>query len=222
MDIEKDSQQGEPMLAGLRVENLALMRGDRILFQGLDLELRAGEALALTGANGSGKTSLLRAVAGFLRPDQGQITALDTAGHPMEMVTLRSHHLHWLGHLEGLKPTRTARQELSFQTAYLGGNPDQMARAIERLSLTALLDLECRKLSAGQRRRLSLARLVAVPRSLWLLDEPLAPLDEHWRHQAGELVAEHLAGGGIVMAAVHDPLPHATRSLDLGGLACGR
>lgn len=207
------------MLAGLRVENLALSRGDHLLFQGLDLDLRAGEALCLTGANGSGKTSLLRAVAGFIRPDQGQITASDSAGQAMEMVTLRAHHLHWLGHLEGLKPTRTARQELAFQSVFLGGASDQMARAIEQLALKPLLDLECRKLSAGQRRRLSLARLVAVPRGLWLLDEPLSPLDEHWRRVAGELVAEHLARGGMVMAAVHDPLPYATRSLDLGGLA---
>lgn len=207
------------MLTGLRVENLALTRGDRVLFQGLDLELRAGEALSLTGANGSGKTSLLRAVAGFIRPDQGQITALDIQGLPLDLERLRSHHLHWLGHLEGLKSTRTARQELAFQTAFLGGHSDQMMRAVERLSLGALLDLECRKLSAGQRRRLSLARLVAVPRSLWLLDEPLAPLDEQWRGAAGDLIREHLAQGGMVMAAVHDPLPHATRALDVGGLA---
>lgn len=207
------------MLAGLRVENLAVSRGDQLLFQGLDVELRAGEALALTGANGSGKTSLLRAIAGFIRPDLGQITPLDSAGQSLELEVFRSRHLHWLGHLEGLKPTRTARQELSFQSDFLGGTADQMQRAIERLSLQGLLDLECRKLSAGQRRRLSLARLVAVPRSLWLLDEPLAPLDEAWRGAAGDLIRDHLSSGGMVMAAVHDPLPHATRALDLGGLA---
>jgi heme exporter protein A len=204
------------MLMGLRLENLSLTRGERVLFQGLDLELHAGEALALTGANGAGKTSLLRAVAGFIRPDQGQITPLDDRGSPVELEVFRARHLHWLGHLEGLKPTRTAGQELGFQCQYLGAGQAAMMRAVERLSLASLLDLECRKLSAGQRRRLSLARLVAVPRRLWLLDEPLAPLDEAWRISAGDLIADHLAGGGMVMAAVHDPLPHANRSLDLG------
>lgn len=207
------------MLMGLRLENLRLSRGDRVLFQGLNLELKPGEALALTGANGAGKTSLLRAVAGFIRPDQGQITALDELGSPLEPEVFRARHLHWLGHLEGLKPMRTARQELGFQCAFLGADQADMARAIERLSLNPLMDLECRKLSAGQRRRLSLARLVAAPRRLWLLDEPLAPLDEAWRHSAGELIAEHVGGGGMVMAAIHDPLPHANRSLDLGDLA---
>lgn len=209
------------MLTGLRLDNLTLTRGDRVLFQGLDLELRAGEALALTGANGAGKTSLLRAVAGFIRPDTGQISAHDASGQTVELEIFRARHLHWLGHLEGLKPTRTAAQELGFQTAYLGGDRAGLARAVERLSLAPLMDLDCRKLSAGQRRRLSLARLVAVPRTLWLLDEPLAPLDETWRARAGELIAEHLAGGGMVMAAVHDPLPHANRTLDLGRLPAG-
>ena len=88
-----------------------------------------------------------------------------------------------------------------------------------RLSLTPLLDLETRKLSAGQTRRLSLARLVAAPRALWLLDEPLAPLDERWRAVAAELMAAHLATGGMILAAVHDPLPVPARNLDLGGLA---
>lgn len=204
------------MLMGLRLENLALSRGDRVLFQDLNLELNSGEALALTGANGAGKTSLLRAVAGFIRPEQGQITPLDDQGSPLELEVFRAHHLHWLGHLEGLKSMRTARQELGFQCAFLGADRADMMRAVERLSLKPLMDLECRKLSAGQRRRLSLARLVAAPRRLWLLDEPLAPLDEAWRHSAGELIGEHLRDGGMVMAAVHDPLPYANRSLDLG------
>lgn len=209
------------MLTSLRLDNLTLTRGDRVLFQGLDLELRAGEALALTGANGAGKTSLLRAVAGFIRPDTGQISAHDASGQTVELEIFRARHLHWLGHLEGLKPTRTAAQELGFQSAYLGGDQAGLARAVERLSLAPLMDLDCRKLSAGQRRRLSLARLVAVPRTLWLLDEPLAPLDETWRASVGELIAEHLALGGMVMAAVHDPLPHANRTLDLGQLPAG-
>lgn len=214
------------MLKTVDIQSLSLSRGERVLFQGLSLRLSAGEAVALTGANGAGKTSLLRAVAGFIRPDAGTITfsggpnagpGLD--GEALEPEIARRDGVHLLGHLEGLKPTRTARQEFDFQTAWLGGNPAARDAAVARLSLTPLLDLETRKLSAGQKRRLSLARLIAAPSALWLLDEPLAPLDERWRAVAAELMAAHLAMGGMILAAVHDPLPVPARSLDLGGLS---
>lgn len=210
------------MLKTVDIQSLSLSRGERVLFRGLSLRLSAGEAVALTGANGAGKTSLLRAVAGFIRSDAGMITfsgGLDADGDALEPETARRDGVHLLGHLEGLKPTRTARQEFDFQTAWLGGNDAGREAAIARLSLSPLLDLETRKLSAGQKRRLSLARLVAAPRALWLLDEPLAPLDERWRAVAAELMAAHLAAGGMILAAVHDPLPVPAHNLDLGGLA---
>lgn len=207
------------MLKAVDIRALSLSRGERILFRGLSLRLSAGEAVALTGANGAGKTSLLRAVAGFIRPDAGTITFGGADGEPLDSETARRDGVHLLGHLEGLKPTRTARQEFDFQTAWLGGEPAAREAAIARLALTPLLDLETRKLSAGQKRRLSLARLIAAPRALWLLDEPLAPLDERWRAVAAELMAAHLAMGGMILAAVHDPLPVPARNLDLGGLA---
>ncbi|MGH7019287.1 MAG: heme ABC exporter ATP-binding protein CcmA [Brevundimonas sp.] len=206
------------MLKTVDIQSLSLSRGERVLFQGLSLRLSAGEAVALTGANGAGKTSLLRAVAGFIRPDAGAITFSGGDSDALDAETARREGVHLLGHLEGLKPTRTARQEFGFQTAWLGGNDTAREAAIARLSLTPLLDLETRKLSAGQKRRLSLARLVAAPRALWLLDEPLAPLDERWRAVAAELMAAHLAFGGMILAAVHDPLPVPARNLDLGGL----
>ena len=109
---------------------------------------------------------------------------------------------------------RTAREELAFQAAWCGGA--DIAPAVEALGLAPLLDLETRKLSAGQRRRLSLARLIAAPRGLWLLDEPLAPLDARWRGVATQLMREHLAGGGMMIAAVHDPLDLPCRLLDVG------
>ena len=214
------------MLKTVDIQSLSLSRGERLLFQGLSLRLSAGEAVALTGANGAGKTSLLRAVAGFIRPDAGAITfsggpnagpGLD--GEALEPETARREGVHLLGHLEGLKPMRTARQEFDFQTAWLGGDEAAREAAVARLALTPLLDLETRKLSAGQKRRLSLARLIAAPRALWLLDEPLAPLDERWRAAAAELMAAHLAAGGMILAAVHDPLPVPARGLDLGDLA---
>nr|WP_313040162.1 heme ABC exporter ATP-binding protein CcmA [Brevundimonas diminuta] len=204
------------MLTRLGIAGLSLSRGERRLFSDLSFALAAGEAAALTGANGAGKTSLLRAVAGFIRPDAGAVVFHDAEGE-MEAETARRAALHLLGHHEGLKPQRTARQELGFQVEWLGGSAAAMDAAVERLKLAPLLDLETRKLSAGQRRRLSLARLVAAPRALWLLDEPLAPLDEAWRGVAAELMAEHLAGGGMILAAVHDPLPVPARPLDLGG-----
>lgn len=208
------------MLTRLEIEALSLSRGERRLFDGLSFGLSAGEAAALTGANGAGKTSLLRAVAGFIRPDAGTIAFRGAEG-VMEAETARRSALHLLGHHEGLKPQRTARQELGFQVEWLGGSVETMDAAVARLKLSPLLDLETRKLSAGQRRRLSLARLVAAPRALWLLDEPLAPLDEVWRSVAAELMADHLAGGGMVLAAVHDPLPVAARSLDLAQISGG-
>jgi heme exporter protein A len=219
MDIEKGSQIGGAMLKTVDIEALSLSRGERLLFRGLSLRLSAGEAVALTGANGAGKTSLLRAVAGFIRPDAGAITFGGADGEALDSEVARRDGVHMLGHLEGLKPTRTARQEFDFQTAWLGGGEAAREAAVTRLSLAPLLDLETRKLSAGQKRRLSLARLIAAPRALWLLDEPLAPLDERWRAVVAELMAAHLAAGGMILAAVHDPLPVPARNLDLGGLA---
>lgn len=204
------------MINTLTATDLALTRGERILFRGLDLTLTAGEAVALTGANGAGKTSLLRAVAGFIRPEAGTVVFLDADGDAIDPPEARAHGLHLLGHLDGLKTARTARDELMFQSQWLGHSHKGIAEAIEVLGLAPLLDLEVRKLSAGQRRRLALARLVGSPRSLWLLDEPLSPLDARWRAVVGEMMARHLHGGGLILAAVHDPLPIPARALDLG------
>jgi heme exporter protein A len=204
------------MIAALRVSNLTLTRGERVLFRSLGFDLAAGRALALTGANGAGKTSLLRAVAGFIRPEAGEIVFRDSAGDPLDPVEARARGVHLLGHLDGLKGARSARDELRFQADWLGDGQARTEAAVERLGLAPLLDLEVRKLSAGQRRRLALARLVAAPRALWLLDEPLGPLDARWRAAAGAMMQAHLDGGGLIVAAVHDPLPIGARVLALG------
>ncbi len=196
----------------LNIDNLTLSRGERVLFRGLTLSAAAGEAVALTGANGAGKTSLLRAIAGFLRPDAGTIAF--TGGEAGEA---RRRGLHWLGHLDGLKGARRARDELAFQARWLGAETDGVAAAIDVLALAPLLELEVRQLSAGQRRRLAFARLVAAPRPLWLLDEPFAPLDARWRAALGVLMQAHLDKGGTILAAVHDPLPVAARAVEIGG-----
>lgn len=195
----------------LTVSALTVSRGERTLFRDLSFDLAAGEALALTGANGAGKTSLLRALAGFIRPDAGTIAFADT-----DAGEARTKHLHWLGHLDGLKTGRRAREELVFQARWSGADAVGIAAAVDVLALEPLLDLEVRKLSAGQRRRLAFARLIATPRPLWLLDEPFAPLDARWRAALGLLMQAHLDKGGAILAAVHDPLPVTARTLDIG------
>jgi len=192
------------------IQSLALSRGGRQLFSRLILRLSPGEAVALTGRNGAGKTSLLRAIAGLIAPDEGQI-----AFGGVEPAEARE-AMHLLGHLDGLKSSRTARDELSFWTGFAGGAGDAPEVAAARLDLLPLLDLEVRRLSAGQRRRLALARLLAAPRPLWLLDEPLSPLDAEWRGRFGKIMGEHLASGGMILAAVHDPLPLNARTVEIG------
>ena len=203
------------MITQLVLSNLAVSRGDRPLFDGLNLTVNAGEAVALVGANGAGKTSLLRVIAGMIRPDAGEVAFTDENG-PLAAEDARSRDLHLIGHQDGLKTGRTAWDELLFQVHWTGGTEASARAASKRLELGRLLDLEVRKLSAGQRRRLALARLIASPRSLWLLDEPLAPLDVERRAVAGVLMAEHLAGGGLIVAAVHDPLPVEARLFEVG------
>ncbi len=198
------------MISTLEISDLAVKRGERTLFTGLNLRLEAGQACALTGPNGSGKTSLLRAICGLIAPEFGQIGFGDA-----DPAQARAEGLHTLGHLDGLKVSRTAWEELRFWVDWMGGNQASARSAVERLEISALLDLEVRRLSAGQRRRLALARLLAAPRPLWLLDEPLSPLDSTWRQRFGDIMAEHLAGGGLILAAVHDPLPLASLSLEI-------
>lgn len=204
------------MIYAVHMQNLAIVRGERLLFQRLNLTVRAGEAVALTGANGSGKTSLLRAIAGLIQPHSGNIQFEGPQGD-LEPEDARSQGVHLLGHQDGFKATRTAWEELLFQVQWTGGTEASARTASAKLDLDRLARLEVRKLSAGQRQRLALARLVASPRSLWLLDEPMAPLDAARRAVFGDLMAEHVAGGGMIIAAVHDPLPIAARACDLSG-----
>jgi heme exporter protein A len=206
------------MIATLSIQELSIARGERVLFEALTFEAAAGEAIALTGANGAGKTSLLRAIAGLIRPRAGKVAFAGPDGK-LDAEEARGRGLHFLGHFDGLKPNRTAWEELSFQAVWAGGNEASIRAASEALELKPLLDLDVRKLSAGQRRRLAFARLLAAPRPLWLLDEPLAPLDTARRARVGELMADHVRQGGLIVAAVHDPLPIPTRGLEIGGRA---
>jgi heme exporter protein A len=196
------------------LEGLGVERGARRLFSGLNQTLQSGEVVALSGANGAGKTSLLRTIAGLIRPAEGKVRFEDDT-QEIEPETARTEGLHFLSHQDGLKTSRTAREELDFWSRWMGGSGD-LDQAVETFSLSPLMDLDVRKLSAGQRRRLALARLIAAPRTLWLLDEPMAPLDAAMRARFGKVMQAHAESGGIILAAVHDPLPLPTRSLDLG------
>lgn len=199
------------MITSLAVRNLAIRRGGRLLFEGLELSLAAGEAACLVGRNGAGKTSLLRALAGLVAPEAGAIEFGEA-----DPVEARAEHVHFVGHQDGLKSGRTAREELVFWARWMGGTDAAALEAAEVLDLGRLMDLEVRRLSAGQRRRLALSRLLASPRPLWLLDEPLSPLDAGWRARFGEIMADHLKTGGLIVAAVHDPLPIPARALEIG------
>jgi heme exporter protein A len=139
------------------------------------------------------------------------------AAGPLEADEARRAFTHLIGHQDGLKAHRTAREELSFAVAWSGGTGEAALAAADRMGVTRLLDLEARKLSAGQRRRLALARLVAAPRPLWVLDEPLAALDAAGRALLGEIMAEHLGRGGLILAATHEPLPVAACPCELAG-----
>ena len=194
----------------LEVEALTLQRGARTLLGGLSFAAAAGEAVAISGVNGAGKTSLLRAIAGFTRPASGQIRFLGADGE-LDADATRRETCHLIGHADGLAAGRTVREELIFAVRWTGGEAAAAIDGARRLGLERVLDLPVRHLSAGQRRRVVLVRLIAAPRRLWLLDEPLTPLDAGSRSLFGEIMNAHLAGGGVIVAAVHDPLPISAR-----------
>jgi heme exporter protein A len=194
----------------LAAEDLACARGERPVFSGLSFELTGGEALAVTGPNGAGKSTLLRCLAGLLPALEGRVT-LDGAGDAP-----RRESVHYLGHLDALKPVLTVRETLAFWRKLHGGAGD-LDEALEAVGLKELEDVPAGCLSAGQRRRVALARLLAAPRPVWLLDEPTSALDAAAQARLGELMAAHRAQGGLVVAATHAELPLADpRPLRLG------
>src|SRR5262245_3273823 len=198
------------------------VRGGRDVFSGLDFEVPAGEALAVTGRNGSGKTSLLRLIAGLLTPAGGSI-GLERG----EAELTLAEQAHYLGHRDALKPALSVLENLAFWRDFLGGEiaeagadlPRSLAQSLTSVGLDHATDLPAAFLSAGQRRRLSIARLVAVRRPIWLLDEPSTALDTAGQSLFSALMHSHLAAGGIIIAATHGPLGIEARELRIGGAA---
>lgn len=200
------------MISSLTAENLACARGDRKLFENLSFRVTAGQALAVEGANGAGKTSLLRLIAGFLTPAAGRLIVQDVGG-AIDDAEERGKRIGWLGHQDGLKPQLTVAEQLDFFVRLYQGASN--AAVLEQVGLARQADLPCRYLSAGQKRRLALARLLVSGRPIWLLDEPFAALDTAGQVLVAQLMARHCGAGGIIIAATHEPLGLSNESLRL-------
>lgn len=216
----------------LSVTDLTVERGGRAVVSGLSFSVQSGEALLVTGPNGAGKTTLLRAIAGFIAPMAGSVT-LDGADGDRPLVE----HCHIVGHLNGIKPGLTVAENLDFAADYLkaGGASSMPAdrpascvadralrrtrvdAALDRLALSRLADIPAGYLSAGQKRRVCLARLLVADRPVWLLDEPTVSLDRASTGLVAGLIDQHVAGGGIAVIVTHVPLGlSAARELELG------
>ena len=184
----------------LSASDLGCRRGGRTVFAGISFAVGAGEALVIRGRNGAGKSSLLRLIAGLVRIGDGR---LDLEGGDPELTL--NEQAHYLGHQDALKPSLSVGENLHFWSRFLGGSSD-VREPLAAVGLAALTDLPAAYLSAGQRRRLSIARLLAVKRPIWLLDEPTSTLDATAQDQLAGLMRTHLAGGGLILAATHTPL----------------
>lgn len=192
----------------LTAAGLACLRGERVVFRGLDFDLGAGQALTLRGPNGSGKSSLLRLLAGLLRPAEGRIL-WDGADIEDDRDAHRA-RVAYLGASDALKPNLTLAENVVFQAALRGSPPDAAAAALADVGLATLAGSPARRLSQGQRRRAAIARLVAARARLWLLDEPTLALDDEAVARLGDILRGHLAAGGLAVVATHVPLPIAS------------
>ncbi len=203
-----------PLLAA---RGLSFARNEQAVFGPLDFAVETGEALLVQGDNGAGKTTLLRVLAGLLRADAGEIDIEGRRARSRE----RSHAIAYLGHLPALKADLSALENLEFLCGLHGRRPKQtIAGALDIVGLSGYEDALARQLSAGQKKRLSLARLWLSPAPLWLLDEPYANLDLDGIHLVNRMISAHLQDGGAALVTTHGAYaapPVRTRELVLGG-----
>ncbi|MGA3308726.1 MAG: heme ABC exporter ATP-binding protein CcmA [Xanthobacteraceae bacterium] len=185
----------------LSASDLACARGGRDVFAGVSFSIASGEALIISGRNGAGKSSLLRMMVGLVRIAHGRL-ALE-GGDPELTV---GEQAHYLGHQDAQKPSLSVAENLRFWSGFLGAGAADIGEPLAAVGLDALADLPAAYLSAGQRRRLSIARLLAVKRPIWLLDEPTSTLDAAAQLRLSELMRAHLASGGLILAATHGTL----------------
>ncbi|MGO9699000.1 MAG: heme ABC exporter ATP-binding protein CcmA [Xanthobacteraceae bacterium] len=181
--------------------DLACRRGGRDVFNGISFSVTNGEGLIVAGRNGAGKSSLLRMMAGLLRIAGGRLVL---EGGDSELTI--GEQTHYLGHQDALKPSLSVAENLRFWSGFLGASAADIGDPLMAVGLDTLADLPAAYLSAGQRRRLSIARLLAVKRPIWLLDEPTSALDMAAQERLREFMRVHLAGGGLILAATHGPI----------------
>lgn len=205
----------------LSAENLSAKRGEDFIFEDVSFTLDAGEALILTGRNGSGKSTLLRVLAGLLRPERGRVDFVAAGDHESRPAREASHYL---GHRNAMKQELTVAENLVFWKEFLGdfgrGNSASVEDAAHAVGLEGITHLPFGYLSAGQQRRFAMAKLLVAYRPVWILDEPTAALDASADRMFAGLVHDHLAAGGIAIAATHQPLGlNAARELKMTGFS---
>lgn len=189
------------MTSGLEATDLACVRGERPVFKGVSFGVAPGQAIMLKGANGSGKSSLLRILAGLLKPVAGRLAwngvavADDAEGYRADLC--------FVGHLDAVKAVFTVEENLAFWATLGGATGADPAAALDRFGLSALADLPAQYLSSGQKRRVNLARIAISPATLWLLDEPTVGLDDAANKSLMALIDEHRRGGGMAIIATH-------------------
>ncbi len=187
----------------LIADQLTVSRGGEIVFCDLGFRVAAGAALVVTGPNGAGKSTLLRTLCGLIEPAAGSARIEGVAG---DEPPLLGEYCHYLGHENGMKPALTVASNLAFWRGFLGAPRDEIDQALGKIGLEHVAQLPFAHLSAGQRRRVALARLLVSYRPVWLVDEPISGLDERARATFAGLANHHLNSGGIIIAATHEPL----------------